>query len=86
MAEAYIIDAVRTPRAIGKTGKGAYSGMHPQHLAATVLAALKDSQRDQDRRGRRHHLGHKRPDRPAGRRYRPDGGVGRGLSTSRPAA
>ena len=42
MAEAYIIDAVRTPRAIGKTGKGAYSGMHPQHLAAVVLAALKD--------------------------------------------
>ena len=42
MAEAYIIDAVRTPRAIGKTGKGAYSGMHPQHLAAAVLAALKE--------------------------------------------
>lgn len=40
MAEAYIIDAVRTPRAIGKTGKGAYSGMHPQHLAAAVLSAL----------------------------------------------
>lgn len=42
MAEAYIIDAVRTPRAIGKTGKGAYSGMHPQHLAKAVLAALKE--------------------------------------------
>ncbi|TXC70263.1 acetyl-CoA C-acyltransferase [Sphingomonas ginsenosidivorax] len=42
MADAYIIDAVRTPRGVGKTGKGAYSGMHPQHLAATVLAALKD--------------------------------------------
>ncbi|QIG80718.1 acetyl-CoA C-acetyltransferase [Stakelama tenebrarum] len=42
MPEAYIIDAVRTPRAIGKPGKGAYSGMHPQHLAATVLKALKD--------------------------------------------
>jgi len=42
MAEAYIIDAVRTPRAIGKTGKGAYSGMHPQHLAAAVLTALKE--------------------------------------------
>jgi acetyl-CoA C-acetyltransferase len=26
MSEAYIIDAVRTPRAIGKVGKGAYSG------------------------------------------------------------
>lgn len=40
MPEAFIIDAVRTPRAIGKPGKGAYSGMHPQHLAATVLKAL----------------------------------------------
>src|SRR5579862_9868922 len=40
MAEAYIIDAVRTPRGIGKVGKGALAGMHPQHLAATVLKAL----------------------------------------------
>jgi acetyl-CoA C-acetyltransferase len=42
MAEAYIIDAVRTPRSIGKMGKGALSQMHPQHVAATVLRALKD--------------------------------------------
>lgn len=42
MAEAYIIDAVRTPRSIGKLGKGALSTMHPQHVAATVLKALKD--------------------------------------------
>ncbi len=42
MAEAYIIDAVRTPRSIGKMGKGALSHMHPQHIAATVLKALKD--------------------------------------------
>ena len=42
MAQAYIIDAVRTPRGIGRTGKGAYSGMHPQHLAAAVLAALRE--------------------------------------------
>lgn len=40
MAEAYIVDAVRTPRGIGKPGKGALSKMHPQHLAATVLKAL----------------------------------------------
>jgi len=40
MAEAYIVDAVRTPRGIGKPGKGALSGVHPQHLAATVLKAL----------------------------------------------
>jgi len=42
MAEAFIIDSVRTPRALGKPGKGAYYGMHPQHLAATVLKALRE--------------------------------------------
>jgi acetyl-CoA C-acetyltransferase len=42
VAEAYIIDAVRTPRSIGKMGKGALSVMHPEHLAATVLVALKE--------------------------------------------
>jgi acetyl-CoA C-acetyltransferase len=41
MTEAYIIDAVRTPRSIGKLGKGALSHLHPQHLAAAVLKALK---------------------------------------------
>jgi acetyl-CoA C-acetyltransferase len=40
MSDAYIIDAVRTPRGIGKVGKGALAGLHPQHLAATVLKAL----------------------------------------------
>jgi len=42
MADAYIIDAVRTPRGIGKPGKGALAHLHPQHLAATVLAAIRD--------------------------------------------
>jgi acetyl-CoA C-acetyltransferase len=40
MAEAYIIDACRTPRGIGKVGKGALADFHPQHLGATVLKAL----------------------------------------------
>ena len=40
MGEAYIIDAVRTPRGIGKQGKGALAAEHPQHLAATVLKAI----------------------------------------------
>ena len=35
--DAFIIDACRTPRGIGKVGKGALADMHPQHLAATVL-------------------------------------------------
>ncbi len=40
MNEAWIIDACRTPRGIGKQGKGALADMHPQHLGATVLKAL----------------------------------------------
>src|SRR3978361_1844170 len=40
MPEAWIIDAARTPRGIGKVGKGALAEHHPQHLAATVLKAL----------------------------------------------
>lgn len=40
MADAYIIDACRTPRGIGKQGKGALAHLHPQHLAATVLGAI----------------------------------------------
>src|SRR6266404_3651227 len=42
MSEAYIVDAVRTPRGIGKVGKGALANVHPQHLAATVLKALQE--------------------------------------------
>jgi acetyl-CoA C-acetyltransferase len=42
MGEAYIIDSCRTPRGGGKPGKGALSHLHPQHLAATVLAALRE--------------------------------------------
>ncbi len=42
MAEAFIIDACRTPRGIGKQGKGALAHLHPQHLASTVLKALVD--------------------------------------------
>ena len=40
MREAWIIDAVRTPRGIGKQGKGGLSHLHPQRLGATVLGAL----------------------------------------------
>ena len=66
MGEAYIIDAVRTPRGIGKQGKGALAAEHPQHLAATVLKAVGfDTGRDAGGRhgphgrarcGLRHHL------------------------------
>jgi acetyl-CoA C-acetyltransferase len=40
MVDALIIDACRTPRGVGKAGKGALSGIHPQQLGATVLRAL----------------------------------------------
>jgi len=40
MAEALIIDACRTPRGIGKVGKGALADIHPQQLAASVLGAM----------------------------------------------
>jgi acetyl-CoA C-acetyltransferase len=42
MSEAWIIDACRTPRGVGKYGKGALSEIHPQQLGATVLKALAD--------------------------------------------
>jgi acetyl-CoA C-acetyltransferase len=42
MREAYIIDTCRTPRGIGKPGKGALSHLHPQNVGATVLKALKE--------------------------------------------
>ena len=40
MGEALIIDACRTPRGIGKQGRGALAHLHPQHLGRTVLEAL----------------------------------------------
>ena len=40
MSEAWIIDHCRTPRGIGKKGKGALADQHPQHLGATVLKAI----------------------------------------------
>ena len=40
MNDALIIDACRTPRGVGKVGKGALAAMHPQRLASSVLSAL----------------------------------------------
>jgi len=40
LPEAYIIDACRTPRGIGKQGKGSLAHLHPHHLGRTVLEAL----------------------------------------------
>ena len=40
MAEAYIIDAARSPRGIGKAGKGALSHFHSGRLLAKVLEAI----------------------------------------------
>lgn len=40
MSDAWIIDTCRTPRGIGKKGKGSLAEQHPQHLGATVLKAI----------------------------------------------
>ncbi|RIK99538.1 MAG: acetyl-CoA C-acetyltransferase [Proteobacteria bacterium] len=40
MADAWILDAVRTPRGKGKKESGALSGIHPQSLLAQCLNAL----------------------------------------------
>ena len=42
MPDAFIIDACRTPRGVGKPGKGALAHLHPQHLGSTVLRALQE--------------------------------------------
>ena len=40
MQDVWIIDAMRTPRGVGKVGKGALAEIHPQHLLSSVLSAL----------------------------------------------
>ncbi len=40
MTDAYIIDAARTPRGIGKAGKGALSEFHPGRLLAKVFEGI----------------------------------------------
>ena len=40
MGNAYIVDACRTPRGVGKVGKGALAHLHPSYLGSTVLAAI----------------------------------------------
>ena len=40
MNEVWIIDACRTPRGIGKRGKGSLSTFHPQQLGSAVLRAI----------------------------------------------
>jgi acetyl-CoA C-acetyltransferase len=42
VSEVWIIDALRTPRAIGKQGKGALSHLHPQHVLGQVLRTIAD--------------------------------------------
>ncbi|MDA0338603.1 MAG: acetyl-CoA C-acetyltransferase [Proteobacteria bacterium] len=42
MNEAWIIDTARTPRGIGKVGKGSLADVHPQRLLSTVLKALQE--------------------------------------------
>ncbi|HEV3459964.1 MAG TPA: acetyl-CoA C-acyltransferase, partial [Thermoanaerobaculia bacterium] len=39
-SEAYVVDAVRTPRGRGKPGRGSLTGLHPQELLAQTLTAV----------------------------------------------
>ncbi len=41
-SEAWIIDAVRSPRGVGKKDKGALSGLHPQKILGQVLNGLRE--------------------------------------------
>ena len=40
--EAWIIDAVRSPRGVGKQGKGSLAHLHPQRVLAQVLEGLRE--------------------------------------------
>lgn len=40
MNEVWIVDTCRTPRGIGKQGKGSLSHFHPHHLGSAVLKAI----------------------------------------------
>ena len=40
MGNAYIVDACRTPRGIGKVGKGALAHLHPSYLGSTVHSTM----------------------------------------------
>ena len=42
MQEAWIIDATRIPRSVGKVGKGKLAHLHPHRLLATTLKGLSD--------------------------------------------
>ena len=48
MGNAYIIDAVRTPRGRGKMDKGALSSVHPQELFAQTINQLADRTQIED--------------------------------------
>jgi len=43
MIEAWIIDAKRIPRSVGKVGKGKLAHLHPHRLLATALKGLSDN-------------------------------------------
>ena len=79
MADALIIDACSTPRGIGKAGKGALSGIHPQQLGATVLRALAERNGIDTADVDDIIWGTSSPARPAERRSRPHVGARRRL-------
>ena len=86
MSEAWIIDACRTPRGIGKVGKGALAEMHPQLLGATVLKAIAERNELDTADVDDVIWGTVDPGGHAGRRSRPHGRARRRLRHHAPAA
>ena len=68
MAEAYIVDAVRTP--VGRRG-GGLSQVHPADLGGALHQGADRADGRRPGRGRRRRVRQRRQHRPAGRRHRP---------------
>ena len=74
--EAFVYDAVRTPRGRGKAN-GALHGTKPIDLVVGLIDALRSRNPGLDPGHRRHRARRRHPDRGPGRGHRPDRGAGR---------
>ena len=79
MTDAYIYDAVRTPRGKGRKD-GSLHEVTPVRLAVTALQALQRPQQARHQAGRRRGAGLRHADRRAGRQHRPHRGGDGGLA------
>ena len=82
MTDAYIYDAVRTPRGKGRKD-GSLHEVTPVRLAVTALQALRDRNKLDTQAGRRRRAGLRHAGRRAGRGHRPHRGGAGGLRRDR---